>query len=229
LHKTEQQAVVTVTDTGHGIPAHMLERIFELFAQVESTPQHPQGGLGIGLAVVKRIVAMHEGTVSAESAGLGQGSTFTVRIPLDHRPAAVDPRQASADHPPTAPRRILVADDNVDAAETLAILLESLGHAVHKVHDGEAAVEAAAAFDPELVLLDIGMPRVNGYDACRRIRSQAGGAARTLVAVTGWGQPQDQLRAREAGFDRHLVKPLDMEQLMQLISTRLEGSAPART
>jgi CheY-like chemotaxis protein len=126
---------------------------------------------------------------------------------------------------PAGALRILVADDNVDAAETLSILLESMGHSVRRVNDGEAAVDAAAGFDPELVLLDIGMPKVNGYEACRRIRAHPAGAARTVVAVTGWGQPQDMERASEAGFDVHMVKPLDMDRLTQLIAYRLERSA----
>ena len=221
-------ALLAFRDNGIGIAPQRLEQVFEMFSQEEPALSRSRGGLGIGLALTRKLVELHGGTVQASSEGPGMGSVFLVRLPL----AVAAPHEAppQAAQPVAAPGslRILVADDNMDAAETLAMLLESLGHVVHKAHDGEAAAEAAEAFDPELVLLDIGMPRVNGYEACRRIRAQAGGAARTVVALTGWGQPQDLERAREAGFDRHMVKPVDMAQLMQVITARLEGSSPVR-
>jgi CheY-like chemotaxis protein len=224
------QAVVFFRDDGIGIAPHRLESVFDMFSQEEPALARARGGLGIGLSLTRKLVELHGGTVTAASEGPGKGSVFTVRLPLVDAAAEPAPQPPQEATPlPAGTLRVLVADDNVDAAETLAILLGTMGHEVRQAHDGEAAVQAAGEFDPELVLLDIGMPRVNGYEACRRIRAQAGGAARTMVAVTGWGQPQDQERAREAGFDRHLVKPLDIEQLTQLIASRLEGSAPARS
>jgi CheY-like chemotaxis protein len=224
------QAVLSFRDNGIGIAPHRVEQVFEMFSQEEPALARSRGGLGIGLSLTRRLVELHGGTVCASSDGAGKGSVFTVRLPLAVPVPSSEPEQPAPRAPAAAGSlRILVADDNADAAETLSILLESFGHAVRTVHDGAAAVDAAAEFDAELVLLDIGMPRVNGYDACRRIREQAGGAGRTLVALTGWGQPQDQQRALEAGFDRHLVKPLDMAQLMQLIAARVEGSAQPRS
>jgi len=222
-------ALVSIRDTGIGIAPHRLESVFEMFSQEEPAISRSRGGLGIGLSLTRKLVELHGGTVSASSEGAGKGSLFMVRLPL----ALPVPQEEGAAPAKEAPLpagslRILVADDNADAAETLAILLESMGHAVRQTHDGEEAAAAAAAFDPQLVLLDIGMPKVNGYEACRRIRQQPGGAARTIVAVTGWGQPQDRERGRDAGFDHHLVKPIAFEQLLRLISTRLEGSAQGR-
>src|SRR5205085_4088213 len=206
-----------------------LEQVFEMFSQEEPALSRARGGLGIGLSLTRKLVELHGGTVTAHSEGQGQGSVFKVRLPLAQPVAGESPPQEPVDVPvPTGSLRILVADDNIDAAETMSILLESMGHKVRLAHDGQAALQAAEEFDPQLVLLDIGMPCVNGYEACRRIRAQAGGAARTVVAVTGWGQPQDQELAREAGFDRHLVKPVDMDMLLQLIAARLEGSEQAR-
>jgi CheY-like chemotaxis protein len=222
-------ALVSFRDSGIGIAPDRLEQVFEMFSQEEPALSRARGGLGIGLSLTRKLVELHGGSVGASSEGHGKGSVFTVRLPV-----AVPVLTGSAEPlpdkvpPPAGTLRILVADDNVDAAETLSILLESMGHSVHRVNDGEAAVAAAESFDPEVVLLDIGMPKLNGYEACRRMREQAAGAARTVVAVTGWGQEQDLERAREAGFDAHLVKPLDMERLAQLIAARLEGSAQGR-
>lgn len=222
-------AMVSFRDSGIGIAPHRLEGVFEMFSQEEAALQRSRGGLGIGLSLTRKLVELHGGTVVANSEGTGKGSVFVVRLPLavpveeDMGPSVPEARLA----PPQGGLRILVADDNSDAAETLSILLESMGHQVRQAGDGEAAVQAAQEFDPQLVLLDIGMPRLNGYEACQRIRQQPGGAARTLVAVTGWGQPQDQARGREAGFDQHLVKPLDLDQLLRLIAARLEGSPQA--
>jgi signal transduction histidine kinase len=218
-------AVVTIQDSGIGIAPHRLESVFEMFSQEEPALARSRGGLGIGLALTRRLLQLHGGEVGATSEGAGKGSVFRVVLPLaavvaEEAPAAAPRKPASAE----GRLRILVADDNRDAAETLGMLLEVMGHEVHLVHDGEAAVAAAASFDPELVLLDIGMPGLNGYETCRRIREQAGGAQRTLVAVTGWGQPHDVQAAKEAGFDRHLVKPVDMEALMGLISARVAAS-----
>jgi CheY-like chemotaxis protein len=225
-------ALISFRDSGIGISPRRLEQVFEMFSQEEPALSRARGGLGIGLSLTRKLVELHGGTVSASSEGESKGSMFTVRLPLatpvprQESPSAA-PRAAASAEPPGS-LRILVADDNADAAETLSILLESMGHSVRHVNDGEAAVAAVLEFDPELVVLDIGMPRMNGYDACRQIRQQPGGGTRTLVALTGWGQPQDQERAREAGFDRHLVKPVDMERLLELISARLDGSVSTR-
>jgi signal transduction histidine kinase len=221
-----QHVVVSVRDAGIGIPVHRLQSIFEMFSQEESAIARSRGGLGIGLSLTQRLIQMHEGQITARSDGPGKGSEFTVRLPLA---AAQQPEAAQAARSSLrascAELRILVADDNRDAADTLCTLLEVLGHQVQRVHDGEAAVHAAASFNPQLVLLDIGMPRLNGYEACERIRVQPGGKAMTVVAVTGWGQPEDRRKSRDAGFDPHLVKPIDMDALAQV----LQASAAPRT
>jgi signal transduction histidine kinase len=217
-------AVISVRDTGIGIPSHRLENVFEMFSQEEPALARSRGGLGIGLALTRQLVELHGGTVVAHSEGPGKGSVFTVRLPVVDTspeapvaPAGFAPAQAGGG------LRILVADDNTDAGETLAMLLQVMGHEVRHVGDGEQAVAATPAFDPQLVLLDIGMPGLNGYEACRALRTQDGGSGRTIVAVTGWGQPQDVALATEAGFDHHLVKPVDMESLVQLIAARAES------
>ncbi|HSV82438.1 MAG TPA: response regulator [Ramlibacter sp.] len=222
-------AAVSVRDNGIGIAAHRLENVFEMFSQEEAALSRSRGGLGIGLSLTRRLVQLHGGSIVASSEGPGKGSQFLVRLPLHEvRPVAAEPPPAPAPAQPDlsgpGALRILVADDNRDAAESLALLLEVMGHEVRQAHDGRAAVEAAADFEPQLVLLDIGMPHLNGYDACRQIRAQANGAARTVVALTGWGQPQDMRHSREAGFDHHLVKPVDMEALTGLIQAKALAS-----
>ncbi|WP_439621798.1 ATP-binding protein [Gemmata sp.] len=210
---------VTVADTGVGIPPAMLGRVFDMFTQVDRTLEKTTGGLGIGLSLVKGLVEMHGGTVVAQSDGEGTGSTFTVRLPA--RPPAGDPAPAADGKfaaAPVAARRVLVVDDNVDAAESLAQLLQILGHDARTAHEGEAGVEAAERFRPDLVLLDIGMPRLNGYDAARRIRSRPWGRSVVLVALTGWGQDDDRRRTAEAGFDHHLVKPVDPQVVLALLA-----------
>ncbi|NNU44321.1 response regulator [Ramlibacter montanisoli] len=216
-------ALVAVRDNGMGIQPHRLEEVFEMFSQEEPALSRSKGGLGIGLALTRRLVQLHGGNVTARSEGLGKGSEFLVRIPVVGSEPATETQPAQAPAAATAAvgLRILVADDNHDAAETLGVLLEVMGHEVRQVHDGEAAVLEAESFDPHLVLLDIGMPKLNGYETCRLIRAQASGTARTLVAVTGWGQPQDVQKARDAGFDRHMVKPLDIGELVKLIDARV--------
>jgi len=209
--------VVSVTDNGIGIdPAH-LHSVFEMFGQVDHALDRAQGGLGIGLALVKGLVTMHGGTVEAASAGRGHGSTFTVRLPL----AANDMGEAPGSGPPliasAAPCRVLVADDLRDNTDSLAMLLRALGHEVRTAYDGEAAVAACATFRPHVAIVDIGMPRLNGLEACRRIRALPGGDAILMVAQTGWGQEDDARRARDAGFDHFLVKPADPGRLATLI------------
>jgi signal transduction histidine kinase len=211
-------AVITIRDSGIGIAPEHLEEVFQMFAQVESALTRSRGGLGIGLSLTRRLIEMHGGSVRASSDGVGQGSRFQISLPLS---AASAPAQgdagAAALEPAPVGLRILVADDNEDGGSALAALLEMMGHSVRLVGDGEAAVRECAQWNPEVALLDIGMPRLNGFDACRRIRAQPGGAGRTMIALTGWGQPQDVRRSAEAGFDQHLVKPIEVEALSALL------------
>ena len=221
--RERDEVLVTVKDSGIGIAADRLDSVFEMFSQVDTALSRSHGGLGIGLALSQRLVEMQGGSIKAVSKGMGRGSEFVVRLPLSSREQRESAHDAITVLPaePALPRqdlRILVADDNEDAAAALTMLLEVLGHTVREVHDGEAAVREARAFDPHLVLLDIGMPRLNGYEACREIRREPSGADRTLVAITGWGQPNDLLASKEAGFDHHLVKPVDSHVLVDLIA-----------
>jgi PAS domain S-box-containing protein len=215
--------VVSVRDNGLGIPSDKLASIFELFTQVDRSLERAQGGLGIGLALVKRLVEMHGGTVEASSPGPGLGSTFVVRLPV-HTARKVE-TPPPAEPMPTTSHRVLIVDDNRDAAASLGMLLRITGNEIQTVHDGLAAVEAAASFRPDVVLLDIGLPRLNGYDACRRIREQPWGKAMLLVALTGWGQEEDRRLSKDAGFDHHLVKPVDFAALMGLLAERKPAPA----
>ncbi|HET6326235.1 MAG TPA: CHASE3 domain-containing protein [Planctomycetaceae bacterium] len=214
--------VVRVRDNGVGIPPQMLGRIFEMFTQVERSLERAQGGLGIGLTLVRRLVEMHGGTVEAKSEGLGTGSEFTVRIPLAPfaHPASSDGQPG--DHPSTSAqkrRRILVVDDNQDAANSLAMLLRIKGHDVRTAYDGISAVDVAALYKPDVVLLDVGLPRLNGFDAARRIREAEHGKNIVLVALTGWGHAEDRRRSKEAGFDHHFVKPADPNMLDTVLNS----------
>jgi CheY-like chemotaxis protein/two-component sensor histidine kinase len=212
------EAVVTVQDNGAGIPPDKLDRIFDMFTQIEGSQERSQGGLGIGLTLVRRLVVMHGGTVQARSAGEGKGSEFVVRLPI------VEVRQM-ATPPPSVPKeparthRILVVDDNEDSASSLAMLLEITGNETFIAHDGAAALEAAMEHRPEVVLLDIGLPTLNGYEVGRRIRDEAWGKDVILIALTGWGQEEDRRKSQEAGFDGHLVKPVNYPALMALLSS----------
>jgi CheY-like chemotaxis protein len=209
--------VVTVTDTGEGIPPDRLQAVFDMFMQGDLARERSQGGLGIGLTLVRRLVEMHGGSVEAHSAGTGHGSRFVVRLPIvvEHQPAAA-PAVAPL---PIAKRRILVVDDNRDAAASLSLLLELDGHVIVTVHDGLAAYAAAEAHRPEVALVDIGLPQMDGYELCRRIREQSWGGGMILVALTGWGQDEDRSRTRAAGFDAHLVKPVDYADLLALLGS----------
>jgi CheY-like chemotaxis protein len=185
-----------------------------MFTQVDRS----QGGLGIGLTLVKRLVEMHGGSVEAHSEGPGRGSEFVVRLPvLVEGPRAETPK-ATAEPLRTTSHRILIVDDNRDAATSLATLLTIIGNEIQTAHDGLEAVEAAATFRPEVVLLDIGLPKLNGYDVCRRIREQPWGKDMVLVALTGWGLDEDRRQAKDAGFDLHMVKPVDFDALMSLLA-----------
>ena len=214
--------VVSVRDTGIGIPAESLPTIFDMFSQVDRTIERSTGGLGIGLALVKGLVEMHGGTVAAASDGSGRGSTFTVTLPVPaDRAWAAPPAAGGGDHARGPGRRILVADDNRDGAESLSDMLRLLGHEVATAHDGLEAVEAAERFRPGVILMDIGMPRLNGLEATRRIRGEAWGRSMTVIALTGWGQEHDRERSRAAGCDGHLVKPVSLPDLEQVL-----GPAP---
>ena len=225
---------VSVQDDGIGIPAPMLPAIFEMFTQVDRSLEKAQGGLGIGLSIVKRLVEMHGGTVEARSAGHGKGSELIVRLPA-LAPPVEEPGLATgaggagdvtAPDQPAARRRVLVADDNADSAESLAMMLELMGNEVRIAHDGLEALEAAAEFRPGVIVLDIGMPRMNGYDTCRCLREQPWGREIVIVALTGWGQAEDKRRSKEAGFDRHLVKPIEPAALGQLLETLERETSP---
>ena len=214
-----RQVVIELKDNGIGIASEELPRIFEMFVQIDTSLERSVSGLGIGLTLVKSLVEMHEGTVHVHSAGLGQGSEFVVRLPIViEQPRAPLP-VLSADQPHGKNgRRILVVDDNEDSASSLAGLLKLTGHQTQTASDGLEAVAVTLVFLPEVVLLDIGLPGLNGYDACRQIRAQPGGARLLLIALTGWGQDEDRRKSQEAGFDAHLVKPVDHGQLMKLLA-----------
>lgn len=210
------EIVVSVRDTGIGIPAGKLPHIFEAFVQVDMSWERRQGGMGIGLSLVKEFVELHGGHVEARSDGSGKGSEFIVRLPVAAG-AATEPI-ASPEKTRRPRRRILVVDDNRDAAESLAMVLKVLGHDVRTAHDGEAGLAAAAEYRPDLVVMDLGMPNMDGYEACRRIRAESWGGDPFLVALTGWGSVDEQRRTRDAGFDRHLVKPVDADALSKIIA-----------
>ncbi|MEO5881675.1 MAG: ATP-binding protein [Caldimonas sp.] len=212
------QAVVTVEDSGLGMPVAMLPRVFDMFTQIDRGLERSQGGLGIGLALVKKLVEMHGGSVHAESEGENRGSRFTIRIPTVDAVADGAPIDGSGDHyPQHAGTRVLVVDDNVDHARSLATMFELIGCGTEMAHDGLAAVRAAEAFVPHLAVLDIGLPGISGHEAARRIRRLPAGSEMLLVAVSGWGQEADRLRSLEAGFDHHLVKPVDIEALQGML------------
>jgi len=210
LERRGQEAVISVSDNGSGIPPEMLPKVFDMFTQLDREMERSQGGLGIGLSMVKRLVELHGGSVAIHSEGAGTGTRVEVRLPTVLAPMPQGAGSGIAATGATRPvRRILVADDNADAAESLAEVLRLMGNEVQTVGDGVEAVEAAPRFAPDLVMLDIGMPRLNGYEACRRLREQEGGGELVIIAVTGWGQDEDRARSREAGFDLHLTKPVD--------------------
>jgi PAS domain S-box-containing protein len=213
------EAVITVQDSGIGLTQDMLPRVFDMFAQVDRSMERAQGGLGIGLALVKRLVEMHGGSVSATSDGPDRGCRFVVRLPLIRLPAPA-PR-LDAGHELAAEEtdglRVLVVDDNVDSAESLSQVMQILGYPVAVAHDGVDAVEMVGSWRPAVVLMDIGMPRMSGLEAARAIRDRSGGDRLWLIALSGWGQNEDRRKSREAGFDHHFVKPVDVEGLIELI------------
>jgi CheY-like chemotaxis protein len=227
ITRVGEEAVVRVRDTGAGISADFLPRVFDLFAQAQRSLDRSEGGLGIGLTLVRRLVEMHGGSVEAYSAGPGQGSEFTVRLPaLADAKLARSAAVSDAAPPAERPRRVLIVEDNLDAAETLADLLEHLGLEVRVACDGTAAIEAAREEPPGVALVDIGLPGMDGYEVVRRLREQAGLDQALLVALTGYGQEEDRRRAREAGFHVHLTKPVDLAELQRLLKIRPENGKP---
>jgi signal transduction histidine kinase len=225
------QATLSVRDTGAGIPGETLPRIFELFSQGEHLNGHREGGLGVGLALVRELVALHGGTVEVSSAGVGQGAEFVVRLPLVAAPERAVREPASrtgALVPRPATRRVLVVDDNRDSAESLAALLGILGHEVHQSYDGPGAIDLARTWTPDLILLDIGMPQMSGHEVARRLRADPGLADTRLIALTGYGSADDRRESDEAGFDGHLVKPIDFAALERILASLPARPATAR-
>lgn len=225
------EAVVTVADDGVGIPPEALPTIFEMFSQASPALDRAQSGLGIGLALVKGLVEHHGGRVGARSAGAGKGSAFEVRLPVAQAVEGAGSRDVSAPGTPGVHRRVVIADDNRDGADSLAIVLRAYGHEVRTAYDGAAAVAVAAEFRPHVLLLDLGMPVVNGYEAARMLRATPEGHSLLLVAVTGWGQERDREQTRAAGFDAHFVKPVDpgaIQQFLVASAAAGQGNAASR-
>ncbi len=222
-------AVVSVADTGCGVAAEFLPTMFDLFTQAQGKLSREQGGLGIGLALARRLTEMHGGTITARSDGPGRGTEIVVRLPIAAavRANSLTTTANGLTLPPIPTRRVLIADDNRDAAEALSMRLRMAGHDVRVVHDGVEALAAADALAPDVVLLDLGMPRMDGYEAARRMSGRPWRQHATLVALTGWGQQEDRDRSAAAGFDRHLVKPIgeaDLSDVLQKVQPRRSGT-----
>jgi PAS domain S-box-containing protein len=220
VERQSDEVAISVRDTGIGIAVEHLRRIFEMFSQVTPALERSHGGLGIGLALVRGLVELHGGNVLARSSGIGRGSEFVVRLPVVDVPVQQQLKEPvdSGTRPSVRTCRILAVDDNRDAADSLAMMLRLMGHETRTAYDGLEAVESAAAFQPDVVLLDIGLPKMNGYEAARHIRQQPWGKGMALIALTGWGQEEDKRRALEAGFDRHTTKPVDVTELEKLLA-----------
>ena len=205
-------------DTGRGIEPEFMGSIFGMFVQGRDAQSRPQTGLGVGLALARTIVELHHGSIEVKSEGAGKGAEFTIRLPAEgagQASHAVQPKRRSSTR--AVARRVLVVDDNVDAALMLAALVKQFGHEVLTVHDGPQALRVAENFQPDVILLDIGMPGMNGFEVARSLREKGISPAPRIVAVTGWGKPEDQERSREAGFDMHLVKPVEVSQIQQAL------------
>jgi signal transduction histidine kinase/CheY-like chemotaxis protein len=222
-------AALSVRDDGIGIPAHMLEQVFDMFTQLQGPADaRSGGGLGIGLTLVRQLVEQHGGSVEARSAGAGRGSEFVVRLPAvaDAAPEPDGPAAPPPDRPRARGLRVLVADDNADVVESLSMLLELAGHEVRAADGGAQAYAVAQAFRPEAMLLDIAMPGLDGHALCREVRKAAWGRDVLMIAASGWGQPGDRQRSAEAGFDHHLVKPVDFERVDELLAARCRDPLP---
>jgi len=220
VERQDSEVSVSVRDTGSGIEAAQLPNIFEIFSQVAPALERSQGGLGIGLSLVRGLVELHGGNVEAHSSGTGLGSEFIVRLPVSEGAVETPPKASGNGEKVQSGRRcrILVVDDNRDSADSLAMMLRMMGHEIDVAYDGLEAVQAAETLQPQVVLLDIGLPKMNGYEAARRIREQPWGKSMALIALTGWGQEEDKRRALESGFDHHLTKPVDAEDLEKLLA-----------
>lgn len=228
LQQEGREAVLRVRDNGIGVTTELLPRIFDLFTQADRTLDRSQGGLGIGLSLVQRLVELHGGRVEAQSAGLGQGSEFIVRLP-----ALTEAIEASVSVEALKPHsqsssRVLVVDDNLDAADMLAMMLQMFGHEVRAVYSGQAALETVIEYQPDVVLLDIGLPEMNGYEVAWHLRQQPQTKDVWLIAITGYGQETDRQRSQEAGFDHHLVKPVEPQKLQYLLATLAKQSRPVQ-
>ena len=227
VENLHERACIRVRDNGIGIAPDELKHVFEMFVQLDTSLERSQSGLGIGLTLVKQLVELHGGSVAVHSDGVGCGTEFMVTLPL--RRAITTAEEVTPTHPRAIPvaRRILVVDDNRDSADSLAMILKLSGHETHLAYDGLAALEAAQNVCPEVVLLDIGLPRVNGFDVCRQIRAQSWGKTLVMVALTGWGQDEDRRRVIEAGFDHHLVKPVNFDVLNRILAADRDASPAA--
>jgi CheY-like chemotaxis protein/anti-sigma regulatory factor (Ser/Thr protein kinase) len=225
VRREGDEAVLRVADTGIGLEPDLAARVFELFVQGDRDLDRSQGGLGIGLTLVRRLAEMHRGSASVASEGHGKGSEFTVRLPAVEPAAAASAAPAAASAPRA--REILIVEDNADARETLRMLLEISGHNVETAGDGATGLEKALALQPEIALVDIGLPGLDGYEIARRIRASRGLRQPYLVAITGYGAPEDRQRALEAGFDIHVAKPVDAETLAAILSAQSGGPAIA--
>jgi CheY-like chemotaxis protein len=219
-----KELTVSIKDRGIGIARQRLRHVFEMFSQETPALERSQGGLGIGLALVRGLVELHGGSVEARSEGPGQGSEFILRLPVVVEPAQPSPTAQQGDAAARSCLRILVVDDNEDGAESLSMFLKMMGNETRTAFDGAAAVTAADEFRPDVVLLDIGLPKMSGYDACRQIRQSSWGKQALIIAQTGWGQEEDRQKTKAAGFDHHFVKPVDLADLMTLLA----GLAPAK-
>ena len=215
--------MIEISDTGVGIEPELLPRMFDLFVQGDRSPDRSQGGLGVGLAVVKRLVEMHQGSVGARSEGPSQGSTFEIRLPLVERSAAPAGKRAPRKRPSAA--RILIVDDNRDAADSLAALLALEGHIIERAYSATGALSRAVPFKAQVILLDIGLPEIDGYEVARRLRLLPELRETRLIAVTGYGQLRDRERARAAGFDEHLIKPVSPASVARALTSMQRGSA----
>ena len=222
--RVNDEVVVSVKDNGAGIPADKLDSIFDMFMQVDRTAERSQDGLGIGLTLVKRLVDMHGGSIESRSAGEGMGSEFVVRLPVLSKPSTFVEAGSWVPQAIHNQRRVLIVDDNRDSADSLAMLMQITNNEAYLAHDGEEAVRAIEKYRPEVVLLDIGLPKLDGHQVCRRVRQEPWGKDIVIIALTGWGQADDRRKSQEAGFDGHLVKPVDYDKLLELLASLADGS-----